>query len=82
MIRRHRSVAGGERFGQRGSETALVQSLAVHEGPGFERWVADEGGPEAVVAIIEDVRRQAAEGLLAGFTDKDEFLARRGRRSA
>lgn len=51
----------------------------------FDQWVADEGGPEAVVAMVEDVRRQADEGLLKGFTDKDEFLAhvtRRGRRSA
>ena len=53
--------------------------------PSFEQWVADEGGPEAVVAMVDDVRRQADEGVLEGFTDKDEFLAhvsRRGRRSA
>ena len=47
--------------------------------------VANEGGPEAVVAIVDELRQQAAEGSLPGFTDKDEFLAylgRRGRRSA
>ena len=51
----------------------------------FEQWVADEGGPEAVVTMVEEVRRQADEGVLTGFTDKDEFLAhvaRPGRRSA
>ncbi|MDQ6727487.1 MAG: hypothetical protein M3066_15150 [Actinomycetota bacterium] len=53
--------------------------------PSFEQWVKEEGGPEAVVAMVEDVKRQADDGLLRGFTNKDEFLAhlaRRGRRSA
>lgn len=53
--------------------------------PSFEQWMEDEGGPEAVVAMVEDVRRQADEGVLPGFTDKLEFLAHlghRGRRSA
>ncbi len=59
--------------------------MAVDEDQSFEQWVADEGGPEAVVAMIDDVRRQIAEGLLPAFTDKNEFLAhlaRPGRRSA
>ena len=63
----------------------LVPSVAVHDDLSFEQWVAKEGGPEAVVAIVEELRQQAAEGSLPGFTDKDEFLAhleRRGRRSA
>ena len=51
----------------------------VHDESTFEQWVADEGGPEAVVAMIDEVRRQAAEGLLPGFTDKDMFLAHLGR---
>lgn len=51
----------------------------------FDQWVRDEGGPEAVVAMVEDVKRQADEGLLPGFTNKEDFLThlvRRGRRSA
>jgi len=43
------------------------------------------GGPEAVVAIVETIRRQVADGSLVGFTDKDEFqahLRRSDRRSA
>jgi hypothetical protein len=57
----------------------------VHDDPDFEQWVKDEGGPEAVLALVEEVQRRAADGSLRGFTDKDEFLAhlgRRGRRSA
>jgi hypothetical protein len=57
----------------------------VHNDPDFEQWVTDEGGPDAVLAMVDEVRRQAADGLLRGFTDKDEFLAHlgdRGRRSA
>lgn len=59
--------------------------MAVHGDLSFEQWVANEGGPEAVVAIVDELRQQAAEGSLPGFTDKDEFLAylgRRGRRTA
>jgi predicted RNA polymerase sigma factor len=59
--------------------------VAVHDDPSFEQWVANEGGPEAVVAIVEELQQQAADGSLPAFTDKDEFLAhleRRGRRSA
>lgn len=51
----------------------------------FEQWVTEEGGPEAVVAMVDEVRRQADDGSLRGFSDKDEFLAhlgRSGRRSA
>jgi hypothetical protein len=44
----------------------------------FDQWVVDEGGPEAVVAMVEDVRHQVDEGLLQGFTDKDEYLNRPG----
>jgi hypothetical protein len=57
----------------------------VNEDPDFDQWVTEEGGPEAVVAMVDQVRRQADDGSLRGFSDKDEFLAhlgRRGRRSA
>jgi len=47
----------------------------VTDGADFDQWVEDQGGPEAVLTMIEDVRRQAADGSLRGFTDKDEFLA-------
>lgn len=63
----------------------LVPSVAVHDDSDFEQWVEDEGGPEAVLTMIEEIRRQAADGSLRGFTNKDEFLAylpSRGRRSA
>lgn len=52
---------------------------------GFERWVADEGGPEAVGKMIADLRREVDAGQVPGFTDKDQFLAyikSRDRRSA
>lgn len=51
----------------------------------FDQWVADQGGPEAVAAIVADVRQQVQDGTLPGFTDQAEFLAhlrRRDRRSA
>ncbi len=52
----------------------------------FDQWVADHGGPEAVAAMIAEMRRQVEAGTLPSFTDKDEFLAhiaaRRDRRSA
>ncbi len=57
----------------------------VDEDPSFEQRVADEGGPEAVVAMVDEVRRQAAEGVIPGFNDKYTYLAhveRRDRRSA
>lgn len=52
---------------------------------GFEQWVSDEGGPEAVAETVADLRRQVDAGLVPAFTDKDEFLAhirRHGRRPA
>ena len=52
---------------------------------GFEQWVSNEGGPEAVAEMVADLRRQVDDGLLPAFTDKDDFLAhitRYGRRSA
>ena len=55
-------------------EDASLGSLVVDEDQSFEEWVADEDGPEAVVAMIDGVRRQATEGSLIAFTDK-EFLA-------
>lgn len=51
----------------------------------FDRWVADEGGPEAVVALIAELRRQIDSGDLPGFTNRDDFeayLRRPDRRSA
>jgi len=51
----------------------------------FEQWVTDLGGPEAVAAMVDAIRRQVADGSLVGFTDKEEFLAhlrRSDRRSA
>jgi hypothetical protein len=52
---------------------------------GFEQWVADQGGPEAVAGIVAGFRREVDAGQVRGFTDKDEFLAyikSRDRRSA
>jgi len=57
----------------------------VQDDSDFDRWVEDQGGPEAVLTMIDDVRRQAEDGSLQGFTNKDEFLAYlagRSRRSA
>lgn len=34
----------------------------VDEDRSSDRWVADEGGPEAVVAMVQSVRQQADEG--------------------
>jgi hypothetical protein len=59
--------------------------MAARDDVSFEQWVAEEGGPEAVVKMVADLRRQVDEGLVPGFTDKDEFLGylrRGGRRSA
>jgi hypothetical protein len=64
---------------------AAVARAPVSEDPDFQQWVTEEGGPDAVLAMVDEVRRQADDGSLRGFTDKDEFLAypgRRGRRSA
>ncbi len=66
-------------------QVALYRRMMVQDDSSFEQWVTDQGGPEAVVAMVEDTRRQADEGSLRGFTDKDGFLAyveRHGRRSA
>ncbi len=66
-------------------QVAPYHRMMVQDDSSFEQWVTDQGGPEAVVAMVEDTRRQADEGSLRGFTDKDEFLAyleRHGRRSA
>jgi hypothetical protein len=52
---------------------------------GFERWVAEEGGPEAVAEMVADLRRDVEAGRIPGFTEKSEFLAHlqsRDRRSA
>jgi hypothetical protein len=51
----------------------------------FEHWVAEEGGPEAIVEMVAEMRRRVEEGLLPGFTDKEAFLEhlrRDDRRSA
>lgn len=53
----------------------LDDSPTPDDDPSFDQWVSDLGGPEAVVAMVETVRRQVADGSLVGFTDKDEFLA-------
>ena len=50
-------------------------SRTPNDDAGFDQWVTDLGGPEAVVAMVEATRRQIADGSLVGFTDKDEFLA-------
>lgn len=42
---------------------------------GFERWVAEEGGPEAVAQMVADLRRDVEAGRVRGFADKDEFLS-------
>jgi len=48
----------------------------VHEesgDPSFDQWVADMGGEDAVVAMIEDTKRRAAEGSLRGFHDEASY---------
>ncbi|HUP70301.1 MAG TPA: hypothetical protein VM142_10865 [Acidimicrobiales bacterium] len=47
----------------------------------FDDWVAEVGGPEAIVAMVDDLRRQVDEGLLPGFTNREDFLAHLGRPS-
>ncbi len=39
----------------------------------FYEWVAEMGGEEAVVAMIEDTKRRAAEGSLRGFHDEASY---------
>lgn len=46
----------------------------------FHQWVADQGGPDAVVAMVAEARRQVENGTLPGFTSKEEFLAYMRRR--
>lgn len=41
----------------------------------FDRWIAEKGGPEAVVAMIDDMKRRAADGSLPGFKDKQALLS-------
>ena len=41
----------------------------------FDRWVAEKGGPEAVVAMIDDMKRRVADGSLPGFQDKQALLS-------
>ncbi len=56
--------------------------LGVGEGDdSFDDWVAKVGGPEAVVEIVDDLRRQVDEGLLPGLTNREDFLAYLGRPS-
>ncbi len=47
--------------------------IAANEDPEFDRWVVEMGGEEAVVAMIEDTRRRAAEGTLRGFHDEASY---------
>jgi len=59
--------------------------VATGDDDDFDQWVADQGGPEAVAAMVSEIRRQVEDGTLHGFTDRGEFLAhlaRRDRRSA
>lgn len=73
----------GSRSGTSADRAGTIGAVSADQS--FDQWVRDEGGPEAVVAMVEDVKRQADEGLLPGFSDKEEFLThlvRRGRRSA
>jgi hypothetical protein len=56
----------------------------MHENSDFDQWVMGEDGRKPY-SHVDEVRRQAADGSLRGFTDNDEFLThleRRGRRSA
>ncbi len=50
----------------------------------FDKWIAEMGGEEAFVAMIEDTKRRAADGSLPGFTDAQSLLAywNRGRRQS
>lgn len=56
-----------------------------HEGSGdasLDEWVAEMGGEEVFVAMIEDTKRRAADGSLPGFHDErslSEFLEHLGR---
>jgi len=75
------ATTGGSGLAEGGAGTIM----GVNDDPTFDQWVTDEGGPEGVVAMVDDLRRQADDGVLPGFSDKDEFLAhleRRDRRSA
>jgi hypothetical protein len=59
--------------------------MATDDDAGFDEWVTDQGGPEAVAAIVAGVQREVEAGVLPGFTDKETFLAylrRRDRRPA
>jgi hypothetical protein len=40
----------------------------------FDRWVVAKGGPEAVVAMIEDIKRRVAEGSLPAFWEEEPLL--------
>ena len=41
----------------------------------FDRWIAEKGGPEAVVAMIDDMKRRVADGSLPRFQDKQALLS-------
>jgi len=51
--------------------------------PEIDAVIAEMGGEEAVVAMIEDTKRRVADGTLREFHDKKSFLEffRQGRRS-
>jgi hypothetical protein len=49
--------------------------MALQEDDDFDRWVAEKGGPEAVVDIIEDIKRRVAEGSLPVFREKEALVA-------
>jgi len=48
-------------------QVALYDRVVAQDDSNFEQWVTDQGGPEAVVAMVGDTRRQVDEGLLRGF---------------
>jgi hypothetical protein len=43
-------------------------------GSALDEWIA-EVGEEGVAVAVETARQQIADGLIPGFTDKEQFLA-------
>ncbi|HUQ62780.1 MAG TPA: hypothetical protein VM121_03395 [Acidimicrobiales bacterium] len=51
--------------------------------PELDAFIAEMGGEDAVISMIEETKRCAADGTLPAFNDKESFLAffRQGRHS-
>jgi hypothetical protein len=60
-------------------------ALQQHDGtePSFlDRWIAEQGGDDAIAVLADNIDRGVAEGALPVFDDRESFLAyyRRSRR--